>query len=99
MCWATPSSTDNSPMVFRAPGAFSTVANRTSLPGDSVAHDLAGAEGHDAPRSDRHFDTGLGVAANALTLVPEDERAEAGDLHVGAVGKRMAHVVKHTLHH
>src|SRR5690348_4254508 len=99
MCWATPSSADSSPIVLRAPGAFSAVAKRTSLPGDPVAHDLAGAEGHHAARGDRHFDTGLGVAADALALVAQDEGAETGDLHIAAVGKRVAHVVQHTLDH
>src|SRR5690242_5889492 len=96
MCWATPSSCESSPMVLRAPGAFSAVATRL-LPGNPIAHDLAGAEGHYAPRSDRHLDAGLRVAADSLPLVAKDEGAEAGDLHVRALGQRMAHVVQDAL--
>src|SRR5690348_16642107 len=96
MCWAMPSSCESSPMVLRASGAFSAVAT-WSLPGDPIAHDLAGAEGHDAARSDRHFDAGLRIAADALTLVAQDEGAEAGDLHVRPIGQRVAHVMKHPL--
>src|SRR5690242_6462943 len=98
MCWATPSSCESSPMVLRAPGAFSAVATR-SLPGDPVAHDLAGAEGHHAPRSDRHLDARLRVAPDALALVAQDESSKAGDLHVGAFGERVAHVVENALNH
>src|SRR6476659_6397666 len=97
MCWATPSSCDSSPMVFRASGDFSAVATR-SLLRDPITHDLAGAECHHAPRSDRHFDAGLGITADALALVAKNEGAETGDLHVPALRKRMAHVVQHLLH-
>src|SRR3954468_16190069 len=83
-------------MVLRAPGAFSTVAT-LYLPRDPVAHDLAGAEGHHAARRDWHFDAGLRIAADALTLVAQDEGAEAGDLHVRAVSQRVAHVMEHAL--
>src|SRR3954451_10565528 len=96
MCWAPPSSCDNSPMVLRAPGAFSTVAT-LYLPGNPVAHDLAGAEGHHAARRDRHFDACLRIAADAHTLVAQDEGAEAGDLPVRAVGERVAHGMEHAL--
>src|ERR1043165_4017270 len=99
MCWATPSSTDNSPMVLSAPGAFSAVANPPSLPDDPVAHDLAGAERHDPARSDRHFDARLRVAADALALVAQDEGPEAGDLHVLSFGQCVAHVEQHPLDH
>src|SRR5437868_8087968 len=96
MCWATPSSCDSSPIVFSAPGAFSAVAT-IGLPGDPVAHDLARAEGHHPPRRDRHLDTGLRIATDALTLVAQDEGAEAGDLHVAPLGERFAHVVQDAL--
>src|SRR3954465_14813421 len=94
MCCATPSSSDNSPIVLRAPGSlFPAVANLALR--DPVAHDLAGAEGHHAARGDRHFDAGLGVAPDALALVAQDEGAEAGDLDVRALGQRVAHVMQH----
>src|SRR6476620_8259429 len=97
MCWATPSSCDNSPIVRRAPGSFWPAACKRLAPRDPVAHDLACAEGHHSARRDRHFDAGLRIAADALALVAKDEGAEAGDLHVRAFGQRMAHVVKHAL--
>src|SRR5438270_4996875 len=97
MCCATPSSLDNSPIVLRASGSFSPAATSASAPGDPVAHDLAGAEGHHPPRSDRHFDSGLWVAADSLALVAQDERAESGDLHVLSGGEAVAHVVQHAL--
>src|SRR3712207_4951787 len=93
MCWATPSSTESSPIVLKAPGALSPVAMQ--LFRDSVAHDLAGAEGHHAARRDRHFDTRLRIAAHALTLVTQDEGAEARNLDFSAFRKCMAHVVQH----
>src|SRR5437868_3963171 len=99
MCWATPSSFDNSPIVFSASGSLSPAATRGSALGDPVAHDLTGAEGHDTPRCDRHFDPRLRIAADALTLVAQDECPEARHLHVLADRQRMAHVVKHTLDH
>src|SRR5439155_5629010 len=64
---------------------------------DLVAHDLAGAERHDAPRCDRHFDAGLRIAADSLTLVAQDERAETRKLDVLPLGKRVTHVMKNTL--
>ena len=67
------------------------------LPGDPVAHDLARAEGHHPARSDRHFDAGLGIAADTLPFVAQDESAEARDLHIAALGERCAHVVQHAL--
>ena len=57
------------------------------LLGDPVAHDLAGAEGHHPARRDRHFDAGLGIAADPLALVAQDEAAEAGNLDVLALGQ------------
>ena len=39
----------------------------------------------------------FGIAADALALVAQDERAEAGNLHVLALGQRVAHVVQHAL--
>src|SRR4051794_5140786 len=97
MCWAMPSSSDNSPIVFKAPGSLSPAATRRSALGDPVAHDLAGAERHHAPRCDRHFDAGLRIAADSLTLVAEDERAETRKLDVLSLGKRVTHVMKNTL--
>src|SRR6476661_1154220 len=99
MCWATPSSFDNSPIVFNAPGSLSPPATRGSVLGDPVAHDLAGAESHHAPRSNRYLDPSLGIAADALALVTQNERPEARDLHVLADRERMAHVVKHAFDH
>src|SRR5689334_395036 len=96
MCWATPSSCESSPMVLRAPGAFSAVAT-WMLPGDPIAHDLASAEGHHSPGGDRHLDSRLRVSAHALSLVAQDEGSEAGNLHVVPFGKRVAHVVKNAL--
>src|SRR5690242_12722029 len=98
MCWATPSSCDNSPIVRRAPGSLSAGTEALALR-DLVAHDLAGAEGHHPPRSDRHLDAGLRIASDALALVAQDEGAEARNLHVLPFGERMAHVVKHPLDH
>src|SRR5512138_3981873 len=95
MCCATPSSDESSPIVLKAPGAFSPVAIRF-LPGDPVAHDLACAERHHTPRRDRDLDAGLGIAAHPLTLVAKDEAAEAGDLHVLTIRQCVAHVVKDT---
>src|SRR5574338_1027755 len=97
MCWATPSSSDNSPIVFSASGLFSPAAKLRLALRDPVAHDLTGAEGHHPPWSDRHFDAGLGIAADALALVAQDEGAEAGDLHIGALGERGAHVMEDAL--
>src|SRR5688500_13177676 len=97
MCWATPSSEESSPIVLKAPGAFPPVACAATLPGDPVAEDLAGAEGHHPPRRDRHFDAGLRIAADALALVTKDEAAKAGDLHIFAVGERMAHAMQDSL--
>src|SRR3954468_23365956 len=96
MCWATPSSFDSSPIVFKAPGSLSP-ATRGSALGDPVAHDLAGAESHHAPRGDRNLDPGLGIAADPLALVAQDERAESGYFDVLTNGQRMAHVMKHAL--
>jgi len=96
MCWATPSSSDNSPIVSKAPGSFSAGTWSLTLR-DLVAHYLARTERHHAPRSDRNLDTRLRVAADALPLVAKDEGAEAGNLHVLADGERMAHVVQDTL--
>jgi hypothetical protein len=81
MCCATPSSADSSPIVGRRPGLFGGRHPAAAL-GDPVAHDLAGAEGHHAARRDRHFDAGLGIAADPLALVAQDEAAEAGNLDV-----------------
>src|SRR3954452_12204285 len=97
MCWATPSSCDNSPIVFRAPGSFSPVATRRSALGDPVAHDLAGAEGHHPARRDRHFDARLRVAADALALVAQNEGAEARDLHILTLRQSVAHVMQDAL--
>src|SRR3982751_880156 len=98
MCCATPSSSDNSPIVLRAPGCLVPAVANLALR-DPVAHDLAGAESHHPARCDRHFDAGLGIAANALALVAQDERAEAGYLDVRALGERVTHVMKHPLDH
>src|SRR4051812_45009735 len=65
--------------------------------GDPLAHDLTGAEGEHAARRDRHFDAGLRVAADPLAFVAKDEAAEAGDLHVVAVGQSGAHMVEDAL--
>src|SRR3982750_1477001 len=97
MCWATPSSCDSSPIVLRAPGSLSPAAMDCLAFGDSVAHDLARAEGHHSARRDRHLDPGLGIAADPLTLVAQDEGAEARNLDVLALRERVAHVVKHAL--
>src|SRR4051812_49933202 len=97
MCWATPSSFDSSPIVFKAPGSLSPATTRGSALGDPVAHDLAGAEGHHAPRSDRNLDPGLGIAPDPLALVAQDERAESGHFDILADRQRMAHVMEHAL--
>src|SRR5947208_3680353 len=86
-------------MVSKAPGSFSPAVAKGLALRDSVAHDLAGAEGHDAPRSDRHFDARLWVAADALALVAQDEGAESRHLDVCPFGQRVAHVVEHALDH
>src|SRR6476659_4019530 len=99
MCWATPSSVDSSPMVFKAPGCLSPAATRGSALRDPVAHDLARAEGHHASRCDRHLDPGLGIAADPLTLVAQDEGAESGHFHILSDGQRVAHVVEHAFDH
>src|SRR5437764_11850827 len=96
MCWATPRSCDNSPIVRSAPGSFCPAIARSALR-DPVAHDLAGAERHDPPRRDRHFDPGLGITPHALSLVAQDEGAEAGNLHILALRERVAHVMEHPL--
>ena len=57
---------------------------------DSVAHDLAGAEGHHPPRCDGDFDARLGVAADPLALVAKDEGSKAGHLHILSDPERMA---------
>src|SRR3954470_8110042 len=99
MCCGSPSSCDSSPIVRRAPGSFCpAMANARALPGNPVAHDLAGAERHHASRCDRHFDAGLRVAADPLALVAKDERSEAGHLHVLPLGERMTHVMKHAFY-
>src|SRR5215210_4440564 len=99
MCWATPSSCDSSPIVFNAPGSLFPAATRGSALGDPVAHDLTGAEGHDAARRNRHFDAGLGVAPDPLAFVAQDERAESGHLHIRSDRQSVAHVVQHTFDH
>src|SRR4029453_5708402 len=50
-------------------------------------------------RSDRHFDAGLGIAADPLALVAQDEGAKAGNLHILSFRQRVAHVVKDSLDH
>src|SRR3954451_13316821 len=96
MCWATPSCSDSSPMVSKAPGSLSAGTRGSSLR-DLVAHDLAGAECHDSTGRDRHFDAGLGVATNALALVAQDESSEAGDLHILSFRKRVTHMMQNAL--
>jgi hypothetical protein len=64
---------------------------------DAIAHHLARAEGEHAARRDRHFDTGLGIAADALALVAQHEGPEAGYLDVLALGQRFAHMAKDLL--
>ena len=83
-------------MVLRASGAFSAVATRFYPAIRSRMIWLArkvitrrGAIGTSTPV--------FGIAADALALVAQDERAEAGDLHIRAVGERVAHVVQHAL--
>src|SRR3954462_5445800 len=94
-----PSSCDNSPIVRRAPGSFCpAVANDRALPGDPVAHDLAGAEGHHPPWRDRYFDARLRVPADTLAFVAQDESAEARHLDVLSLGQGVAPVVKHALY-
>src|SRR5438045_3467501 len=97
MCWATPSSCDSSPIVRRAPGSLSAGTERSALR-DPVAHDLAGAEGHDPPRRDRDFDARFRIAADPLALVAQDEGSEARHLDVLADGQGLAHVVQDALH-
>src|SRR6476661_2189805 len=94
MCWATPSSSDNSPMVLNAPGSLPAL---TFLFRDLVAHDLAGAERHHPARRDRHFDAGLGIAADPLALVAQDEAAEARNLDVLPFGQSVAHMMEDAL--
>src|SRR5690606_7004739 len=67
------------------------------LSGVLVAHDLAGAKRHDPPRRNRYFDPGLGIAADPLSLVAQDDGAKARNLHILALAGRMAHVMEHAL--
>jgi hypothetical protein len=54
---------------------------------DAILQHLAGPEGEHATRRDRHFHPGLGVAPDALGLVPQQERTESGNLDVLAFGQ------------
>src|SRR5690349_19265491 len=97
MCWGTSSSRDNSLIVRRAPGSFCPAEAKALALCDPVAHDLAGAEGHDPARGDRHFDPRLRVTADTLALIAQDESTEAGNLRVLALGQGVAHVVQDSL--
>src|SRR5258706_7697937 len=53
---------------------------------------LAGTEGHNAPRGDRNLLAGLGISARAAVFIAQIKVAETRELHLGAVGKRAAHL-------
>src|SRR5687767_13252028 len=55
---------------------------------------LIGAESDDASRTDRDLFARLGIAARALVLVAQVEIAEAGELHLLALGERGAHFLE-----
>ena len=48
---------------------------------DPLLEDSGGLEHHDPARRDRYFLAGLGIPADALTLLAHDERAERRQLH------------------
>src|SRR5688572_8111519 len=89
MCWGTPSSPASSPIVRKACSLLrlGSAIGPSARAGDPFAHDLAGAERQHPPGRDRHLDAGLGVAADPLALVAQDEAAEAGNLHILSVGE------------
>src|SRR5689334_9421006 len=99
MCWGTPRSLASSPIVRKACSLLRIGSAIQGLPGpgDPLAHDLTGAEGEHAARRDRHLDAGLGIAADPLALVAQDEAAEARNLDVLAVGERGAHMMEDAL--
>src|SRR5438105_189382 len=99
MCCGTPRSSASSPIVRKARSLllWDSAAKGSAGAGDPLAHDLAGAEGQHPPRRDRHFDAGLGIAADPLALVAQDEAAEAGNLHILAIGERAAHMGENAL--
>src|SRR5690606_41372910 len=59
---------------------------------EPVLEILARPEVEHATRRNRHFHSGLRIAADALALVAQNEAAEAGDLDVLSVGHRLAHL-------
>src|SRR5512139_2879183 len=60
---------------------------------------LRRVERDDAPRRDRDFLAGLGVAAGVLRLLAQLEIAEAGELHAVARLERRADFLEEALHH
>ena len=76
---------------------FFSHAPPTRLLVDRFAQQLAGPEGQHGARLDRHFDPGLGIAANPLILVAQHEAAETGNLDVFTFGQRIAHLSENRL--
>ena len=57
---------------------------------DLVLQRVGGAEHEHTARADRHFRSGLRVAADTLSLLPDREAAEGGDLDHLATLERIA---------
>src|SRR3989344_2387310 len=95
MCGLTPSSAETSPMVRVAPSALPEEVTGSATGHDPFLHDLAGAEGQHAARSDRNLAPGLGVAPGAPALVAQQKGAEARNLHILAALESVGHVVEH----
>src|SRR5699024_11184275 len=113
-CFGTSSSSATSLIVRNASGALSNaspprphrgptrrlfrrLSPRQSIV-DALLHDVAGAEDQHAPRRDGYFLAGLRVAADALALVANAERAERRQLHRVAALETRHDLPEHELH-
>src|ERR1700730_7694221 len=97
-------------MVRNASGAFSKAAApwrqkgllavlvRARVRVDPLLEDRRGFEDHHAPRRDRYFLAGLGIAADPLALLAHDEGSERGQLHRLAALKTIGDLLQHQFH-
>eukprot|EP01136_Pigoraptor_vietnamica_P003763 Opistho-1_new@33399 len=104
MCCGRPISCASSPIVRKASGFLSIAPLSgpmlmSSPVDDPGAQHLAGTERQHPAWRDRHLDTGLGVAADTLALVAQDEAAKARNLHILALGERFAHMAENLFDH
>src|SRR6266545_2781040 len=64
---------------------------------DALLEDRRGFEDHDAPRRNRHFLAGLGIASDPLSLLAHHERSERRKLHCLAALQAVGDLLEHQL--